>query len=325
MRRFFLGANMAKGFASFYESELAGIDNVVLLKGAPGTGKSTLIKRIAERAARMGVDCEMWQCSGDPASADGVYLEELSAAVVDATSPHPCEAALPVIRERTIDMAAALDREKLLPFKSEVKELLKRKKTCYAYAYEHLKRAYWHYECAKRDFAGRMGDAEPRRLAAAFALREEGGTARGRNAFFRAHTPDGETAYTEWLSGKRVYLLEGGELAAKAFTEEAARLIPGAFVLHDPLCAEEAEALFTDEIALVRGVAGVAVYERIEVGKDGAKEALTERDREIALAHAMLAEARKAHERIESMHLSAMDISVTEELGERVSRMIFGE
>ena len=46
MERFFLGGNTAYGFRGFYDGELARADNVVLLKGAPGTGKSTLIKGI---------------------------------------------------------------------------------------------------------------------------------------------------------------------------------------------------------------------------------------------------------------------------------------
>ena len=66
MEKFFLGGNTAQGFKGFYGSELARADNVVLLKGAPGTGKSTLIKRLGAECAERGLDHEMWYCSGDP-------------------------------------------------------------------------------------------------------------------------------------------------------------------------------------------------------------------------------------------------------------------
>lgn len=174
MEKFFLGGNTAQGFKGFYGSELARADNVVLLKGAPGTGKSTLIKRLGAECAERGLDHEMWYCSGDPSSADGIFIKELSTAVVDATSPHPCEPSLPVIRERIVDMAAALDRRVLLGRKGSIEKLLADKKRSYARAYELLKCAFAHLLDAQRAYAEREDVCRIRRLAAAFALRESG-------------------------------------------------------------------------------------------------------------------------------------------------------
>ena len=52
MEKFFLGGNTAQGFKGFYGSELARADNVVLLKGAPGSAGGQC--RFAERRAGHG-------------------------------------------------------------------------------------------------------------------------------------------------------------------------------------------------------------------------------------------------------------------------------
>ena len=210
MEKFFLGGNTAQGFKGFFGSELARADNVVLLKGAPGTGKSTLIKRLGAECAERGLDHEMWYCS-----ADGIFIKELSTAVVDATSPHPCEPSLPVIRERIVDMAVALDRRVLLGRKGSIEKLLSDKKRSYARAYELLKCAFAHLLDAQRAYAEREDVCRIRRLAAAFALRESGearGGERPRNVFHRAITPDGTAGFFEHLAGRRVFAVEGSVL-----------------------------------------------------------------------------------------------------------------
>ena len=44
---YFAGGNTARGFFSLYDSNFAGLEKVFILKGGPGTGKSTLMKKIA--------------------------------------------------------------------------------------------------------------------------------------------------------------------------------------------------------------------------------------------------------------------------------------
>lgn len=82
MERYFLGNNTAYGFKSSYESELSNKRRVILLKGGPGTGKSSILKKIAAEAKNKGMDRELWYCSGDPDSLDGVYIKQLDAAIV---------------------------------------------------------------------------------------------------------------------------------------------------------------------------------------------------------------------------------------------------
>lgn len=49
MERYFFGNNSGYGFFNLYEKELKSKDKVVLLKGGSGTGKSSMMKKIAKK------------------------------------------------------------------------------------------------------------------------------------------------------------------------------------------------------------------------------------------------------------------------------------
>ena len=87
---FFLGANSARGFYSLYEELLdeASAKAFYILKGGPGCGKSTLMKKVGQRLQKDGHPVEYIACSGDPDSLDGILLPEKGIAIVDGTAPH---------------------------------------------------------------------------------------------------------------------------------------------------------------------------------------------------------------------------------------------
>lgn len=88
--RFYLGANAPTGFYSLYDQLIAPgeAEDVVILKGGPGCGKSTLMKAVARKAEERGLRVEYIPCSGDPESLDAIILPERRAAIVDGTAPH---------------------------------------------------------------------------------------------------------------------------------------------------------------------------------------------------------------------------------------------
>lgn len=63
--RFYLGANAPTGFYSLYDQllDLETAEDLVILKGGPGCGKSTLMKRVARRAEEQGLLVEYIPCS----------------------------------------------------------------------------------------------------------------------------------------------------------------------------------------------------------------------------------------------------------------------
>lgn len=112
---FFLGANTAQGFYPLTKELLLQEDDLrlFLIKGGPGTGKSTLMKAVCRRAEEKEIAFERIYCSSDPDSLDGVYLPSLHAAVLDATPPHPFELKFPGVCGRLVDMGQCWDTARL--------------------------------------------------------------------------------------------------------------------------------------------------------------------------------------------------------------------
>ena len=77
--------------------------------GAPGTGKSVLVKKVAEAAAERGYRADMIHCILDPQSIDMVFIPQLSVIIVDGTPPHVIEPQSP--RDKVIDMLQCMDLE----------------------------------------------------------------------------------------------------------------------------------------------------------------------------------------------------------------------
>ncbi len=89
---YFLGANSKDGFVSLYGyfPRPEG-DFLHIVKGGPGTGKSSFMRCIGRAAEARGLETHYVLCSGDPKSLDGVYVPQWRRAWVDGTAPHASE------------------------------------------------------------------------------------------------------------------------------------------------------------------------------------------------------------------------------------------
>ena len=95
--RFFLGASTPGGFVSRYDQLGSPEDGwrQYLIKGGPGTGKSTLMKRVARQLDRRCGPIQYIHCSSDVDSLDALVLPQARVAVCDATPPHVLEPQYP--------------------------------------------------------------------------------------------------------------------------------------------------------------------------------------------------------------------------------------
>lgn len=88
----FLGANSGAGFFSLYDQLLNGrFDDLLIIKGGPGCGKSSFMRTVAKELSAAGWNKIYVNCSGDPDSLDGVLFPEHRVGLVDGTSPHEYE------------------------------------------------------------------------------------------------------------------------------------------------------------------------------------------------------------------------------------------
>ena len=56
----FPGNNTPKGFISHYHEGLRGMQQIFILKGGPGVGKSTLMRKIGTAMLERGYDCLLY-------------------------------------------------------------------------------------------------------------------------------------------------------------------------------------------------------------------------------------------------------------------------
>ncbi len=86
----FPGGNTPKGFFSYYHEILdqTSVGRLAVIKGGPGTGKSTFMKNLGTRLERAGEPVTYLHCSSDPDSLDGLFLKRHNSAIVDGTAPH---------------------------------------------------------------------------------------------------------------------------------------------------------------------------------------------------------------------------------------------
>jgi len=84
----FFGASTPAGAMDFIESLTADISKRYLLKGRPGTGKSTLLRKVAAASAERGLDTEVYSCAFDSNSLDMIIWPELDICLFDSTAPH---------------------------------------------------------------------------------------------------------------------------------------------------------------------------------------------------------------------------------------------
>lgn len=143
-KNYYGAANTAGGFYSLFGKIFSPekLKNIYILKGGPGCGKSTAIKRISERAEELGYITENYFCSSSPDSFDGVIIPELSTAVLDGTAPHTVDPVYPAVCENIINLGEAWDTKKAKEIESEIRILSSEKKSAYTKAYAYLSSCY---------------------------------------------------------------------------------------------------------------------------------------------------------------------------------------
>lgn len=123
---FFLGADNRARYCSLFGEVYSPFDEGrhYILKGGPGTGKSTFMKKVAQKLEARGYFVERCYCSADPASLDMIYAPEINYSILDGTSPHNFDATLPGVTEFYVNLGEAWDTRYLKGHAKEIAELV---------------------------------------------------------------------------------------------------------------------------------------------------------------------------------------------------------
>lgn len=141
---FFLGSNTPEGFVSLFD-EITGLYKDYLsyvIKGGPGTGKSTLMKKVAAEASLFEPYLERIHCSSDPNSLDAVILPGAKVSIADGTPPHVIEPQYPGAYESVINFCDCWDEEDLQKNREAVIDLSQKISACHRQCVGLLKAAH---------------------------------------------------------------------------------------------------------------------------------------------------------------------------------------
>ncbi|MFT4414156.1 PRK06851 family protein [Fredinandcohnia humi] len=120
IKNYYAGSNSSVGFYSLYHEALKDVENLYILKGGPGTGKSTFMRKIGLVFMNMGYDLEYLHCSSDNQSIDGIIVPSRKLGFVDGTAPHVIEPRYPGVVEKVIDLGLFRDDQYLSQYREEI-------------------------------------------------------------------------------------------------------------------------------------------------------------------------------------------------------------
>lgn len=260
---YFLGGNTARGFFSYYDYliDKQKAKKVYVIKGGPGTGKSSLMKKTAAWAKEKGYSVDEIHCSSDPDSLDGIVIHEIGAAMVDGTAPHIVDPVYPGCVDEIINMGDFWNEEGIRENRSEIIEYTNKISGYYRTAYNYLAAAgklYKNiieacgtdsvYACCK-GIAASIADREAARYSAI-------GSGKIRRLFAAAITPKGVISYADTLAPNKTYVLKcGGNMASGKLMEDIAeRFVSRGYdteCYYDPLMpVEKIEHICVPELGL---------------------------------------------------------------------------
>lgn len=142
-KHIFAGSSTAFGFYSCfsYIFNPAELDHIYILKGGPGVGKSSFMKRFANEMTNQNHSVEYVHCSSDSESLDGIIIPELNIAFVDGTSPHTMDPSIPGAVDEIINLGSFLNSNELLKHKTQIMQINQTKAKLYKSAYRYLQAA----------------------------------------------------------------------------------------------------------------------------------------------------------------------------------------
>lgn len=217
-RHMFAGGNTCLGFFSYYHHILPQeeAEKIYVIKGGPGVGKSTFMKKVAHAMMDRGFDVEFMHCSSDSDSLDGVVVRDLKTFLVDGTAPHIIDPKYPGAVDEILNFGAFWNEEEIKKHRKEILSISREISRLFARAYHYLHAAFEVYQDSASFFNKALDKIKLSRLIAdleeeLFAGKDgEEGEGRERSLFASAITPSGYVNYLNTLLDvSTVYVIKG--------------------------------------------------------------------------------------------------------------------
>ncbi|TCP30022.1 hypothetical protein EV207_107116 [Scopulibacillus darangshiensis] len=345
---YYAGGNTAQGFYSLFDSAVGSLDRLFILKGGPGTGKSSLMKTIGSVWVEKGYDIEYIHCSSDNDSIDGIIVSELGIGIVDGTAPHVIEPKAPGAVEEYVNLGEAWDSRKLESHREEIANYTTRISDAFQSVYAVYADALAIHDEWEEIYISNMdvgkADALTTRLIDSFLGEQTlDKKAKVEHRFLGAATPKGPVDFIQNLTEDvpKRYFLKGRPGSGKStLLKKLARSAENkGFNVEIYHCGFDPHSL---DMVIVREL-GFAIFdstspheyfpdresdeiidmyeEIIALGTDekyaGEIEDISQRYAEkMKEANIYLAEAKQLHDKLEEFYIDAMDFSKIDDIRE---------
>ncbi len=358
--KFFLGAATPGGFVSRFDelTDLRPGSRLYLLKGGPGCGKSTMLRKLNFCALQREEPVELICCSADPSSLDAIILPQRRVSAADATAPHLLEPKYPGCYETLVTTDSCWDQTALSSHREEIIHLTEEKARCTEHAGRFLSAAGFIRKDSSRFAAEAMDVPKLTRFAQRLCQREfprekpSAEPQKEKIRFLSAITGEGVCllAETARALAKSIYIIEDdygcvSQTLLELLRKEALSRGLALYSCYCPLSPfHRLEHLFLPELSLAfltsnrfHPVTGqqVGEYRRINSSRFYHEEQLREKKKRLrhyqAAADQMLTEAMlrmqegaKAHRELEAIYHSAILADELDRLGWMLTKRVFG-
>lgn len=350
---YFLGSSGKNGFFSCFSQLTPKIEGqyTYIIKGGPGTGKSTLMRKIADEMGKKDINCERIFCSSDPDSLDGVIFPSLRVSICDGTSPHTLDPDYPGATGEIVNLGECWDKKKIYENKEKIIELTDKNKACHKRSRRFIESAFSVFGDGEKICRDALDENRLIRYASRVSARHikkpSGRVGLEKIRLLDAITPKGyyflsETAES-LCSEKIVFEDSFGVAAAKVIAEiRSYALASGFSVISSPSVSNDneirhiiikelslgfftADKLCNLEIQPTKTVSLRRFYSadilaahkaRLAFSSKAAKELLDE-------AVCALKIAKSVHDDLEKCYIDAMDYGKISEIGKSLSERIW--
>ncbi len=349
---FFPAANTPKGFVSFFDELYNPYRNceAYIIKGGPGTGKSSFMRSIASYAEKKGLSTERFFCSSDPSSLDALLIPERNISFCDGTAPHVMEPRFPGAVENIINLGDFWDNRTLRKNADEIRRLFFENSIYHRRSAAYLAAA-GHINMQNRQIASEYIRREKiDSFASRFIYRElmpkkksEPGERQKR--FLSAISPQGNIFLADTVRSLCPYVVgiddsEGvaATLIAERIGEGAIRNGYNAIYCYCPMNPAECEHIIIPEkgVAFVRlngASAEIECNRVIHTGRfmtDGFNENRSVlklnrrvRDELVIESVSCLKKAKSVHDKLEKIYTEAMNFEKLNEFTQRFTKELF--
>lgn len=144
----FPGSNTPLGFYSYYDNIIHtnNANKIFIIKGGPGTGKSSFMKKIANHFISQNINIEYHLCSADPNSLDAIVIIPAGVAIIDGTFPHAIDPQIPGALDEIINFAPYWNEKEIRSNKEAIVQTNLERKSMFSKSYSYLQAAKQVYD-----------------------------------------------------------------------------------------------------------------------------------------------------------------------------------